>query len=84
MKSLSPEGKDIAVTYLKGKVFRILQCNYKNPLGEANVIACDKDTTVFAEVKTRSSARLGEHFGAVVARTKPPRYSILFEAWPKA
>ena len=70
MKSLGPEGEDIAVRYLKGKGFRILHRNYKTPLGEADIIACDKDITVFVEVKTRSSARFGEPFEAVDARKR--------------
>lgn len=68
MKPLGPEGEDIAVRFLKDKGFRILCRNYKTPLGEADIIARDKGTTVFVEVKTRSSARFGEPFEAVDAR----------------
>lgn len=40
MKSLGPEGEDIAVKYLKGAVKDIL-AQLKNPLGVADIIACD-------------------------------------------
>jgi len=55
----------MAVRFLKGKGFRILHCNYKTPLGEADIIARDKDATVFVEVKARRSSRFGEPFEAV-------------------
>ncbi len=68
VKSLGPEGEDMAVKFLKGKGFRILHRNYKTPLGEADIIARDKDATVFIEVKARSSSRFGEPFEAVDLR----------------
>jgi putative endonuclease len=65
MKSLDPEGEEIAVRYLKDRGFKILHRNYKIPLGEADIIARDKGPTVFIEVKARSSEKFGEPFEAV-------------------
>ena len=70
MKSLWHEGKDIAVGYLKDRGFTILCRNYKTPLGEADIIARDKESSVFIEVKTRSSAWIGEPLEAVDARSR--------------
>jgi putative endonuclease len=68
VKSLGNEGEDMAVGFLKEKGYAILCRNYKTPLGEADIIARDKETTVFVEVKARSSARFGEPFEAVDGR----------------
>ena len=70
IKNLGPEGEEIAIRFLKDKGFRIIHTNYKTPLGEADIVACDKDATVFIEVKTRSNERFGEPFEAVNERKR--------------
>lgn len=65
MKSFGSKGEDTAVNYLKKKGYKILYRNYITPLGEADIIAKDKDTIVFVEVKTRSSDAFGQPFEAV-------------------
>ena len=63
MKPLSNQafgalGEKFAAGYLKQQQYKILEKNYKNKLGEIDIIAQDKDRgeVVFIEVKTRSSA----------------------------
>lgn len=53
--ALGKQGENKAVNYLKKKKFKILETNYKNLLGEIDIIAKDKKILVFIEVKTRSS-----------------------------
>jgi putative endonuclease len=65
MKSLGAEGEDIAVAYLKNKDYHILRRNYKTPYGEADIVAKDKDTVVFVEVKTRTDKSFGLPFESV-------------------
>ncbi|MEW6740542.1 MAG: YraN family protein [Nitrospirota bacterium] len=65
MKSLGVSGEDIAVEYLKKNGYAILKRNYKTPLGEADIIARDKDMIIFVEVKARSSDAFGQPFEAV-------------------
>lgn len=57
-----------AVEFLKTKGYKILQCNYRNKLGEIDIIAEDKDTICFVEVKARHSLDLGEPQEAVTFR----------------
>lgn len=65
MKSLGSKGEDLAVRFLKRKGYRIIERNYKTPIGEIDIIAQDGGTLVFIEVKTRTSASFGYPFEAV-------------------
>lgn len=55
----------IAADYLKKKGYKILATNYKNKIGEIDVIAKDKKTLVFVEVKARSSKAFGHPLEAI-------------------
>ena len=47
-------GEAVAAEYLEGKGMRILERNFRYRRGEVDIIALDKETLVFAEVKTWS------------------------------
>lgn len=53
-------GETIAKRYLEKKGYSIVDQNYKNKYAEIDLIAQDKDSLVFVEVKTR----IGEQFGS--------------------
>jgi len=53
------EGESMAANFLKGLGYKIVCLNYKTKLGEIDIIARDKDTVCFIEVKTRQSDRFG-------------------------
>ncbi len=52
-------GEDFAATYLTKHGFFIITRNFKARYGELDIIAIEKDTLVFVEVKTR----IGRSFG---------------------
>lgn len=52
--------EDLAASYLEAQGMRILQRNFQRRIGEIDVIAQDKDTLVFVEVKYRSSGVFGD------------------------
>lgn len=52
-------GESIAARYLRSKGYRILERNYRTRLGEVDIIARDRRTLVFVEVKARNSSRFG-------------------------
>jgi putative endonuclease len=56
---LGKSGEDAAVSLLKENGYKILVRNYKTKLGEIDIIARDRDTFCFVEVKTRHSDRFG-------------------------
>ncbi len=55
----------IAARYLKQKGYKIITQNYRTKLGEIDIIAKEKDTIVFVEVKARRSWRYGNPKGAL-------------------
>ena len=57
--------EDKAEKFLSSRGYKILQRNYKTKLGEVDIIAQDKDTLCFIEVKSRSSDRFGSGLEAV-------------------
>ena len=58
-------GEERAARYLKKKQYRIIARNYTSRFGEIDLIARDKDTVVFVEVKTRAGSAYGRPGEAV-------------------
>lgn len=58
-------GESIARAYLVSKGYKILETNYRNRIGEIDIIALDKNIMVFIEVKTRTSTNFGYPYEAV-------------------
>jgi putative endonuclease len=58
-KELGKKGEEVAVRYLKKKGYRIVERNYVCKMGEMDIIAKEKDTWAFIEVKTRTSTTFG-------------------------
>jgi putative endonuclease len=50
---LGDRGENLAAKHLREKGYRILNRNFKTPMGEIDIIARDGKTLVFCEVKTR-------------------------------
>ncbi|MDD4953643.1 MAG: YraN family protein [Candidatus Omnitrophica bacterium] len=56
---LGRSGEELAVDFLRENGYRILARNYRSSLGEIDIIAREKETLCFIEVKARASTRFG-------------------------
>ncbi len=61
-------GERLARKYLLDKGYEILESNYRNRLGEIDIIALHKGILVFIEVKTRTNIKYGYAYEAVNSR----------------
>jgi putative endonuclease len=58
-RQLGKAGEDLAVKYLQGKYYRILERNFRTAYGEIDIICEVSGGLVFVEVKTRRSQKFG-------------------------
>jgi len=58
-KTLGRHGEEAAISFLSTKGLTILETNYRTKPAEIDIIAKDKDTICFIEVKTRRSLKKG-------------------------
>jgi putative endonuclease len=58
-KELGKKGEEVALRFLERNGYKIVEKNYVCKMGEMDIIAREKDTLVFVEVKTRTSMAFG-------------------------
>ncbi|MEE9904052.1 MAG: YraN family protein [Chlorobium sp.] len=63
--SLGRQGEQLAAEYLIRKGYRIVERNYRARRNEIDIIAIDRGTLCFIEVKTRGSLEKGHPLEAV-------------------
>ncbi|MDN5332712.1 MAG: putative endonuclease [Tepidanaerobacteraceae bacterium] len=64
-KKIGDMGEKYALDYLKANNYEIVKVNYRSRYGEIDIIAREKNTLVFIEVKTRTSDTYGRGLEAV-------------------
>jgi putative endonuclease len=65
--TLGREGERVAEQFLKRKGYKLVERNYRCPVGEIDLIALDGRVIVFVEVKTRSGHGFGTPAEAVAS-----------------
>ena len=63
--SLGQQGETLACRYLSHLGYRVLARNYRTKQGEIDIIAEERNSLVFVEVKTRRGHQCGHPFEAV-------------------
>ena len=62
---IGKKGEDLARVYLESLGYKVIDQNYKNNIGEIDLIAKDRSVYCFIEVKTRLSNKCGDGLEAV-------------------
>jgi putative endonuclease len=71
-----PEGERAAAKFLERQGYRIVASNYRTRLGEIDLIAEDRGTVVFIEVKARATNQFGTP-GEAITPAKQARIARL-------
>ena len=84
--TLGARGEALACTLLKEKGYKIIERNFKTPIGEIDIVAREGQTLVFVEVKTRESTAFGSAKWAVDRKkqqklSRVALYYLNLKAW---
>ncbi len=63
-------GEEVAADYLSQRGCEIVARNVRTPYGEIDIVARQGDITIFVEVKTRTSDRMGLPEESITARKR--------------
>ncbi|AUZ87349.1 YraN family protein [Arthrobacter agilis] len=80
---LGRRGEATAAVFLEQAGLRIVDRNWRCPVGEIDLVAVDGSTLVIVEVKTRSSDDFGQPLEAITA-SKLERLYLLASKWARA
>lgn len=75
-RALGAFGENLAADFLQRKGYKILYKNFKCKLGEVDIIAEDRKTLVFVEVRTRRDANYGLPMESILWNKKIKLISI--------
>lgn len=64
-KAFGKIGEDMAEKFLRRQGYRILSRNWRCALGEIDIVAREKEFTVFVEIKARRSDNFGPGYASV-------------------
>lgn len=77
------KGEAYAAKYLKKNGYKIIEKNFRNKIGEIDIIAMDRGVIVFIEVKARKSRAFGSPKDALTV-CKQKKISKVALSWLKA
>ncbi len=67
-RDLGKWGEDKAVEFIQRRGYKVVERNYKNIIGEIDIIAKDEEDLCFIEVKSRSDNHFGSPLEAVTSQ----------------
>ena len=80
---LGRRGEVLAADWYRGRGYLVLDTNWRCKTGELDLVVRHEGTTVFVEVKTRTSVAYGHPFEAITA-AKTDRLRRLAAEWCRA
>ncbi len=81
-RTLGQRGEDAAARFLRRRGYRVVERGCRSRWGELDLVAVDRQTVVFVEVKTRTRATAGDPSEAVTPN-KQRRLTRLAMGWLK-
>ncbi len=89
-QALGRYGEELAVKHIRQAGLTVLECNYRCPLGEMDIIAREGETIIFIEVRTRSTGSRGWGEESITAKKRERLYRIAthylkyrnYKEWP--
>jgi len=78
-RQLGALGEQCALEHYERLGYRLLERNWRHAAGEIDLVLCNRDTTIFAEVKTRRLGGLDPVLA--ITREKRRRVRSLAAAW---
>ena len=69
-QKLGRRGEEAAAEFLTQQGYQILDRNFRTPTGEIDIIAQEKDTLCFVEVRTRTADWPGHPFESILPSKK--------------
>jgi putative endonuclease len=79
-QALGQEGEKLALNYLGKHGLKLIECNFRRPFGEIDLIMQDQATIVFVEVRSRGKSQFGGA-AASVTPAKQRRLTLAAHAW---
>ena len=73
-RSVGQQGETLAEEFLRAQGYQILRRNYRNKIGEIDLVARDGNCICFVEVKLRKQSRFGQPQDAIVFSKKRKLY----------
>jgi len=74
-------GEKLARDFLKKRGYRILETNYRCPHGEIDIVAKDKDSLVFVEVRAKKSLEFGSPEESITPVKKERMKATAYYYW---
>ena len=79
-RKLGDLGEELAANHLRSKGYKIIKRNYVSPIGEIDIIAENRDTLAFVEVKSRTTGVGASYESRPSASVTPKKQQKLISA----
>ena len=82
---LGGQGEEVSISFLKDEGYKIIETNYRNRIGEIDIIAQEGSLLCFVEVRSKCSFQTGHPFESITYKKKlwsVPCFLNYGKQWP--